>query len=260
MFDDEFSINGHDMNSKIADAINLTGYPVAIILSNDKPDEGIQFKENTWGCVASMLAASATKGKTAFFDRKTYACVGGGVALGFGNTYEGFPIEHLLSNGKKDLVDGTRRTKKLEEGEHYLKTPELAKQFVECLPMRNVKETYVLFKPLAQVKEEKIESVVFFVNPDQLSALVVLTNYGRAKIDSVIAPWGAACQSILYGYAEQEKEYPSAIIGYFDLAARKHVDKNLLSFTVPYKLFLEMESNVKGSFLEMEEWIELRKR
>jgi uncharacterized protein (DUF169 family) len=248
------------MKSKIVEAINPAGYPLAIILSDEKPAEGIQFRENIWGCVASVLSTAAFKGKTAFFDRKTYGCVGGGVALGFGNTYEGFPIEHLLSNGKKDFVDGTRRTKKLEEGEHYLKTPELGKQFVEYLPIRDVEETYVILKPLEQVTNEKIESVILFVNPDQLSALVVLANYGQAKVDSVIAPWTAACQSILFSFDEQTKDAPHAIIGYFDLAARKHIDKNLLSFTIPYKLFLQMESNVEGSFLELEEWKELSKR
>jgi uncharacterized protein (DUF169 family) len=249
------------MKSRIAEAINLKGYPVAVILSDNKPEDGIEFKENIWGCVASMLSASASKGKTAFFDRKTYGCVGGGVGLGFGNTYEGFPIEHLLSGGQKESVDGTRRTRKLEEGEHYIKTPELARKFVECLPMRNVKEEFVIFKPLSVVKEEdKPESVVFFVNPDQLSALVVLSNYGREKRDNVIAPWCAACQSILFAYEEEEKEMPRAIIGFFDLAARKHVDKNILSFTIPYKMYLEMEGNVEGSFLDLEEWKELRGR
>ena|ERR1035437_10499240 len=97
-------------------------------------------------------------------------------------------------------------------------------------------------------------------NPDQLSALVVLANYGRKSNGNVILPWGAACQSVLYSYDEGEKENPRAIIGYFDLTARRHVDKNILSFTVPYKMFLEMEGNVKGSFLEMDEWLELRTR
>jgi uncharacterized protein (DUF169 family) len=243
------------MKSRIAELIKLKGSPVAVILSNEKPEDGIQFKENIWGCVASMLSASASKGKTAFFDRKSYGCVGGGVGLGFGNTYEGFPIEHLLSNGKKDSVDGTRRTRKLEDGEHYIKTPELAKKFVECLPMRDIKEEYVIFKPLELTSEnEKPESIIFFVNPDQLSALVVLANYGRDNNENVTAPWGAACQSILYSYSEGEKENPRAIIGYFDLAARKHVDKDILSFTIPYKMYMEMEGNVEGSFLEMEEW------
>jgi uncharacterized protein (DUF169 family) len=249
------------MKSRIAESIKLGGHPVAVILSDNKPVDGIQFRENIWGCVASMLSASASKGKTAFFDRKTYGCVGGGVGLGFGNTYEGFPIEHLLSNGQKESVDGTRRTRKLAEGEHYIKTPELAKKFVDCLPMRDVKEEFVIFKPLELVEEEeKPESVVFFVNPDQLSALVVLSNYGRESRDNVIAPWCAACQSILFSYKEGEKEVPRAIIGFFDLAARKHVGKNILSFTIPYKMFLEMEGEVDGSFLDLEEWKELRER
>jgi uncharacterized protein (DUF169 family) len=249
------------MKSRIAELIKLNGYPVAVILSDEIPEDGIQFRENIWGCVASMLSASASKGKIAFFDRKSYGCVGGGVGLGFGNTYEGFPIEYLLSTGKKEFVDGTRKTRKLEEGEHYLKTPELAKKFVECLPMRNVKGNYVIFKPLEMVKEnEKLKSVVFFVNADQLSALVVLANYGRDKNDNVIAPWAAACQSVLYSYEEEEKETPHAIIGFFDLAARKHVNKDILSFTIPYKMFLEMEGNVKGSFLELEEWNDLSTR
>ncbi|MDR3610536.1 MAG: DUF169 domain-containing protein [Ignavibacteriaceae bacterium] len=249
------------MESRIAELIKLKGHPVAVLLSDEKPEDGIQFKENIWGCVASMLSAAASKGKTAFFDRKTYGCVGGGVGLGFGNTYEGFPIEYLLSTGKREAVDGTRRTRKLENGEHYIKTPELAMNFVECLPMRNVKEKYVLFKPLALMSEnEKPKSVVFFVNPDQLSALVVLANYGRNKNDNVIAPWGAACQSVLFSYEEEEKEKPRAIIGFFDLTARKHVKKDILSFTIPYKMFLEMEGNVKGSFLEMEEWHEISSR
>jgi len=101
--------------------------------------------------------------------------------------------DNLLSNGQKESVDGTRRTRKLAEGEHYIKTPELARKFVKCLPLRNVKEEFVIFKPLELVKEEeKPESMVFFVSPDQLSALVVLSNYGREKRDNVIAPWSAA--------------------------------------------------------------------
>ena len=249
------------MKCVIADAIKLKDHPVAVLLSDLKPEDGIRFKENIWGCVASMMSASATKGKTAFFDRQTYGCVGGGVGLGFGNTYEGFPIEHLLSTGKKEFVDGTRRTRKLEEGEHYKKTPELAGNFVATLPMRDVKEEYIIFQPLGMVSEdEKPESIVFFVNPDQLSALIVLANYGRENNDNVIAPWSAACQSVLFSYKENEKEYPRAIIGYFDLAARKHVGRDILSFTVPFKMFLEMEANVKGSFLEMEEWQELSSR
>jgi len=43
-----------------------------------------------------------------------------------------------------------------------------------------------------------------------------------------------------------------------DLAARKNVigllGKYFFTLTVPYKMFLEMEANVEGSFLERSLW------
>jgi hypothetical protein len=94
-----------------------------------------------------------------------------------------------------------------------------------------------------------------------LSALVVLANYAREANDNVIAPFGAGCHSVcIFPYREAGAENPRAIIGLTDVSARKQVDKDILSFTVPYKMFLEMESNVKGSFLENEEWLKVQER
>ncbi len=249
------------MECKISKALNLKGSPVAVILTNEKPGTGMQFKEGTWGCVASMMAATASKGKTAYFDRKTYGCMGGGTGLGFGNCYKDFPIDYFLSTGIKDFKTNVRTRASLEEGEAYIKTPELARKFVDSLPMREVETEYIVFKPLEETSEdEKPEMVVFIVNPDMISALVVLANYGRESNESVTAPFGAGCQTILHGYSENEKEKPKAILGFFDISARKYIDKNMLSFTIPYKMYLEMSENVKGSFLEREQWLELNKR
>jgi hypothetical protein len=38
------------------------------------------------------------------------------------------------------------------------------------------------------------------------------------------------------------------------------VDRDLLSFAVPFKMFLQMESNVEGSFLEKENWLQVLER
>jgi uncharacterized protein (DUF169 family) len=250
------------MKSLISKALELKTQPVAVILSDEDPQEGLRFKEETWGCVASMLVA-ASKGKTASFDKKTFGCVGGGTGLGFGNQYEkqNFPIENLLSTGKKDYNHEKIRSRFLEEGECYIKTPELALKFVENMPMREVNEKYVIFKPLELLNlTDNPVMVIFLVNPDQLSALVVLANYEREDNMNVIAPFCAGCQSILFGYAEEEKENPKSTIGFFDISARKYIDKNLLTFTIPFKMFREMEANVEGSFLTKEQWLGLNKR
>jgi len=96
---------------------------------------------------------------------------------------------------------------------------------------------------------------------DHLSALVVLANYGRGANDNVIAPFGAGCHSIgIFPYAEDENDPPRAVLGMFDISVRKQLDSDLLAFTVPYKMFKEMEDNVSESFLEKESWAKVLER
>lgn len=257
------------MKSKIAEAINLKYNPVAIIFTNQKPTEALQFKEDRWACVISMLNAAA-KGQTGVFDRKTAGCTGGGTGLGFGNTYKNFPggFEYFLSTGNKELCKTNsdnhklRNWDKLTNGEAYKKTPELAKTFINALPYYDVPTEYIVFKPLQELSPgETPEVVVFLVTPDQLSALVVLANFAREGGDNVIAPWSAGCHSIfLIPFNEGNKANPKAVIGLTDVSARKQVSKDILSFSMPYNLFREMESNVDESFLTREEWQKIRER
>lgn len=251
------------MESKIAGAIQMKYSPVAVVLTNDKPEEALQFKSNVWGCVAAMLNGAA-RGKEVVFDRNTFGCLGGGVGLGFGNQYVNFPggIEYFLSTGNKEFCNSeigkniVRNMPALEHGEGYVKTPELAKKFIDSLPMADVPTEYVVFKPLEKVSDGEVpRSVIFLVNPDQLSALIVLANYGRDNNQNVIAPFAAGCHTIgILPYKEDESENPRAVIGLTDISVRKQFDKDILSFTVPYKMFLEMEANVEGSFLGKDVW------
>ncbi len=244
------------MESRIAEELKLRLAPVAVIFTDKRPEGALQFKEGAWGCIAAMLIAAA-KGKTAVFDRKTTGCLGGKVGLGFGNAYASFPggIEYFLSTGRGE---GYR------EGEAYVKTPELAGAFVDSLPVRDIPFTYVVFKPLPAVApdRETPRLVVFLANPDQISALTVLANYGRGDNENVLIPYGAGCQTIgIYPYREAKTERPRAVVGLTDLSARVYIRKqlgdNLLSFAMPFALFTEMESNVEGSFLQRHTWQEL---
>ncbi len=246
------------MQSRLAEAIALGSSPIAVILTDEKPEGASQFKEGSRGCVGATIVAVAG-GKTAAFDRRTYGCPGGGVGLGFGNCYEqaSFPIEKLLSSGDPQAGGGGP----LAEGERFFRTPEIVQEWLGHVPMTEVPTEYVVMKPLEQVTEAEAPALVaFLVNADQLSALIVMTGFARGDAEPPIAPFGGACQSVLYGYAEAKRDLPRGVIGFFDIAQRKRVSRELLSYTVPWSLFLEMEAGVPDSFLELEAWRELRKR
>jgi uncharacterized protein (DUF169 family) len=265
------------MESKIAKAIHLEYHPVALLWSNEKPEGAVQFQEKKWGCVM-WLAASAAKGKPAVCDSKTFGCFGGGVGLGFGNQYRNFPggeegFCHFLSIGNASREGGMEVAEKVKpflnaeayhhflHGERYIKTPRHVASFVRLLPMMEIPATYVVFKPLEHVdlSHEKPSTVIFFVDPDQLSALVILANYGREDNENVFMPYAAGCQTIgIYPYEEAKSEKPRAVVGLTDISARVYIRKqlgaNLMTVAIPFIMFEEMEQNVEGSFLEGHTW------
>lgn len=243
------------MKSRLAEELKLRYEPVAIVLTDDRPAEALQFAEGKWGCVIAMFAAAA-KGKTAIFDKDTVACGGGSIGLGFCDNYNAVPggIEYFLSTGRGEGYP---------EGEAYKKTPQLARAFAEQLPKTLIPTKYVMFKPLSAVdpERERPEVVAFLANPDQISALTVLANYDRPTNDNVIVSFSAGChQLFLLPYDESKKETPRAVLGCTDISARPYVDQDTLSFAVPFAMYEQMEANIPGSFLEKHDWKKVRDR
>lgn len=265
------------MKSNIASAISILHEPVAILFSNDKPQNARQFQEGKGGCVMFMLGA-AVNGDIAVFDRKTIGCQGGGTGLGFGNQYRNFSggedcFCHFLSTGNDQWEHGRAAAEKVKpylrpdaldnflHGERYVKSPDLVKQFIRSLPIVDIPYEYVVFKPLKLVDPamETPEVIVFLCDMNQIAALTILANYHRGTCDNVIYPWAAGCQSIgIHAFHEAASETPRAVLGLNDISARltlKRVLKDhVMSFAAPYRLFLEMETNVEGSFLERSTW------
>ncbi len=264
------------MESKIAAAIRMELQPVALVWADDKPPEAIEFAPGKQGCIMSLLSAAA-KGKTAAAGRETFGCVGGATGLGFGRQFQNFPggeecFCRFLSSGNAGTQPGEAIGRRLAaagasmaedflHGERFMKTPELTARFVECLPVTDIPAQYVVFKPLADVDLDRddLRSVTFLVNPDQFSALVVLANYGRGHNENVLLPFAAGCHVIgIYTYREMDEENPRAVAGLIDLSARRAVRRQLgqdvMSFSVARPMFLEMEQNVAGSFLERPTW------
>lgn len=238
-----------NMDSKIAKAIKLNNEPIAVFISNEPPEQAVQFRKGVWGCVIAMMNA-VSKGKTAAFNKETVVCAGGRAGLGI-QKFELGNIEYFLSTGREGL----------KKGELYKRDPELARCYIQNMPVIETND-FVVLKPLSQVQEhEEPKIIVFMVNVDQLSGLVTLANYDQETQDNVKLSFGAGCaQSILYGLDAAQKNQSACYIGLTDPSARKCIPKDILSFTVPFKRYLEMEKCVDSSFLQTDTWRTILKR
>jgi uncharacterized protein (DUF169 family) len=224
--------------------LGLKESPLGAYYTNDQPD-GITPKEGVHQCMIGFLQNARKKGKTVYFDKDHFGCPGGAFWMGLREMVRP-NMEFFLSCG----IPGEL------EGERYIKTPELARKFISMQKPRPAPAPYCIFKPIEKFQEdEKPQVVVFFVPPDILAGLFTLTGYSLESIEAVNAPFGSGCSTILtYPLMEAKKEQPHAILGMFDVSARPMVEKEILTFAMPFSVFLKLLENVQGSFLETESW------
>jgi len=233
------------------EALGLKESPPGIYYTDDKP-EGVTPKEGLSGCMIGLLQNARKKGKTVYFDKTHFGCPGGGYYMGF--LEKARPdIEYFLSCG----IPGEL------EGERYIKTPELARKYFGMMRPRPAPAIYCVFKPIEAFQRGSVKPdvVAFFVSPDILSGLFTLTNYALETTEAVYSPFGSGCSTILtYPLRETEKESPRAVVGMFDVSARPMVEKEAVSFAIPYSVFLKLLENVSGSFLQTESWKKVLQR
>ncbi|NDO47855.1 DUF169 domain-containing protein [Clostridium sp. MD294] len=237
------------MTSKIAELLKCSRMPVALIRTNQKPEQALMFKEGNKGCVIALLNV-ASQGKISALSEETIGCPGGKSGTGF-KPFQLGKIEYFLSTGGKEN----------KEGEYYKESPELARTFINGLPSIESKK-FIVLKPYNLLNEYEIpHAVIFLVNADELSALVTLANYDKPTQDNVEIKFGAGCaQTFLYSLANQDNGKDICTIGLTDPSARKCIDKDLLSFSIPYRRFCIMEEKAKSSFLTHDTWKTLLKR
>lgn len=252
------------MNSTLCEKMHFKLAPVAIYFTDEKPEGAFQAEKGKRVCAASMLVAAAKKEVVSVFDEETYGCPGGGVGLCFGDAFKkkNHPTEALLSRGDEVLAQqGLDIGISFGNGERFFDTPELVRKWRDAIPYTETPQKYVVFKPFSMVSEqERPDLVMLFANPDQLSVLVILSGYYRGKAVNVVAPFVSACQSILLAYQEIDKEMPNAIMGYFDISQRASIPKELLSLTVPFKMFAELERGALDGCMETPAWAKIQDR
>jgi uncharacterized protein (DUF169 family) len=202
-------------------------------------------------CVIGALA-KVREGQSLAFDVDAVGCPGGKKYLGFTDTL--MPdFNYFLSCGIPGKL----------EGERYKKSPEMVQEFMEKhMPSMKAPGKYIVFKRWDKLDEANSpEVVIFFAEADVLSGLFTLASFDEAGQNTVIAPFGSGCSSIVqYPYLEKGSENPRGVIGMFDVSARPFVPQNTLTFATPMSKFTRMIDNMEESFLITPSWKAVQKR
>ena len=189
-------------------------------------------------------------GKSVFYNADSLACGGARRYLGYAEKMRpGF--EFFLSCGNDQM-----------EGERYIKTPEMVKEFMKNQKTLPIEGKNIVFKRWDKLTEkDNPDVVIFFAKPDVLSGLFTLANFDQTDPNGTITPFAAGCGSIIhYPYLESMTDRQRAVIGMFDPSARPCVPENTLTFAVPMKRFERMISYMEESFLITETWTTFKKQ
>ncbi|KPU42580.1 hypothetical protein OXPF_38800 [Oxobacter pfennigii] len=232
--------------------LNLRYNPISVILADDKPEGAHDYNPAEMGgaCVINALKL-VSDGKSICFNEAAKGCPGRMSGMGFSSEI-GIPggFEYFLSCG---------RGQGYPPGEKLKKTPEIAKEFHDGLPKDKVSSEYIVLKPAEANDDAKL--VIFLANPDQLSALVTLFSYESGATDNCIVPMSSGCASLFkLPFAELNKDNPRGVVGLVDVTVRSVLDKDILTFTVPFDAYLKMEENSKDCFMQTHTWNKISTR
>ena len=220
--------------------------PIGLMMADKMPEGAVSLKKKGNGCIASLIFLAA-KGKTVAIDRDStgYAC--STFFLGYSDwIFTG--IEYFLAHSPIPIG---------LECERFVQKPKIAKEFVRRLVPEKLEERTYVFKPFASFTAyEEPEVVIFFANPDQMSALVYLVHYAHPfDNDRIKTVFASACMGMTtiplrYARAGEEK----AFWGLHDIAVRPALPAELTTLAMPVPMFREICDMAPESFLKTEKW------
>lgn len=236
---------------KIADILQIELKPVAIYRSEKIPeDASVPVAKCS---IPSLLVKCARTGQTCSADKQHVYCHGAVSGFGFGGManreHSSWKVSYIPEDRKGELTHG---------GKKEFKSPEIARLQLDAIKDYGDGKDAIVFQYLddAVAEGKPIEVVVFLVDPTRIAALSTLAGYSKTTPGpSTIMPYGHACQQVYaIPRAEGESDDPHAVLGMTDVYARRFVPPDIMSFAVPYKLYLKMESEIEESCFGMEKW------
>jgi hypothetical protein len=151
--------------------------------------------------------------------------------------------------------------KGLNEREGFKSSHKVMKQWLENLNPYMIENGYVVIGPLKDDQYEHLKTVTFYVNPDQLSLLLLGAEYNNASINDnpAITAFGSGCGQLAALFGDFDTDIPKAIIGATDIAMREHLPPDILTLTVNKPMYRQLCELDENSFLYKSFWKRLRK-
>jgi hypothetical protein len=135
---------------------------------------------------------------------------------------------------------------------------ELMNHWLDCHQGYQPEHPNLFIGPLRQDQYTYLKSVTFYVNPDQLGALVLGAQYQSTPGDPppVIVPFGMGCMQLAPLF--EDLNVPQAIIGATDVTIRQSFPPDILAFAVTKPMFERLCTLDEQSFLYKPFWDDLQ--
>jgi len=117
----------------------------------------------------------------------------------------------------------------------------------------------ILIGPLREGQYQYLKTITFYVNPDQMSLLMLGAQYNSSPKDAtpVLASFGAGCMQLVPLF--ENLDVPQAMVGATDIAMRQYLPPDILAFTVTKPMFEQLCALDERSFLYKPFWQRLKK-
>lgn len=138
----------------------------------------------------------------------------------------------------------------LVDKEGLKESHELMEEWVDSLTPYQPAHHQLFVGPLREAMFPFLKTVTFFVNLDQLSALMIGANYKFGKSNHrapVVAPFGSGCMELLPIF--NDITVPQAVIGGTDMAMRQFLPRDILAFTMTIPMYSRLCELPDNSFL-----------
>ncbi|MHA1229748.1 MAG: DUF169 domain-containing protein [Candidatus Helarchaeota archaeon] len=237
-------LTNKEIEKRFLKYMKLRYMPLGMFFSSELPKGKVRYQGKIINrCIVGHIFKAASRGKISIIMRDK-GCPGGQYWSGFRKKLpRGWAL--FLSKGRDDVLGG--------RAERFKKDPKLAvKMLKDPGPVKLPEKTnYIVYQRLKQIPDDqKIEFVLFFVEPNDMAKIITLINYARHVPHIIRASAGSGCMSLLV-YPLNLEKYPNAdaVMGIWDCFARRNIPRNIISIALRRWLVEEMAINMPESFL-----------